>query len=70
MEANIALCMQQFRDTKKREAQKEYFHLYRLLALKYRTHYPMKSDVPLALDLDIKVRLEHKICASLTRIFI
>lgn len=54
----------------KKEANKEYIHLYRLLALRYRTRYPIKGDKPLNIDLDVRVRLENKICVSLLKLFI
>jgi hypothetical protein len=64
------LIQQQHSKKDKLEQNKEYYHLYRLLALKYRTKYPMKGDKPMKVDLDVRVRLENKICVALLRIFL
>jgi hypothetical protein len=40
--------------------------LFRLLALKYRTKYPLAGK-EMNLDLDLGIRLEDKVCSSLMR---
>ncbi|KAM3135755.1 hypothetical protein pb186bvf_012152 [Paramecium bursaria] len=58
----------------KRKKQKgqdeEYNNLFRLLSLKYRIKYPIHGLDQMKIDLDLRIRLENKICTSLLRLFI
>lgn len=47
-----------------------YSTLFRLLALRYRMKYPIRIQGQMKLDLDVRVRLENKICVGLLRLFL
>ncbi|CAD8055599.1 unnamed protein product [Paramecium sonneborni] len=64
------LSLQKRKSDKNNEEDSEYQHLFRLLSLRYRCKYPMKGNDEMRVDLDIRVRLENKICSSLLKIFI
>lgn len=64
------LSIQKRKSDKNNEDDSEYQHLFRLLSLRYRCKYPMKGNDEMRVDLDIRVRLENKICSSLLKIFI
>ncbi|CAD8150450.1 unnamed protein product [Paramecium pentaurelia] len=64
------LSVQKRKSDKNNEEDAEYQNLFRLLSLRYRCKYPMKGNEEMRVDLDIRVRLENKICSSLLKIFI
>jgi len=46
---------------------KEYLFLFRLLAVKYRTKYPLRGK-EYSVDKDLRTYLEDKICSGFLRI--
>ncbi|CAK56372.1 unnamed protein product (macronuclear) [Paramecium tetraurelia] len=64
------LSIQKRKSDKNNEEDAEYQHLFRLLSLRYRCKYPLKGNEEMRVDLDIRVRLENKICNSLLKLFI
>ncbi|CAD8131879.1 unnamed protein product [Paramecium octaurelia] len=64
------LATQKRKSDKNNEEDAEFQHLFRLLSLRYRCKYPMKGNDEMRVDIDIRVRLENKICSSLLKIFI